>query len=52
MDFEWLTADRIYVAVAALAFLETVARITPNETDNKIVAIFGKIFASFNIRKK
>jgi hypothetical protein len=43
-----------YVAagVAGMAFLEVLARATPNETDNKVVAFLGKIIASLNIRSK
>ena len=44
--------EYLLVATAAIAFLEAVARITPNDTDNKILAVLGKFLASLNIRKK
>lgn len=37
---------------AGMAFLEAVARVTPNETDNKIMVFAGKLVSSLNIRKK
>ena len=45
-----LGVQHLVAAGAGVAFLEALARLTPNDTDNKIVGFLGKLLASLNIR--